>query len=242
MTWMRMPLFVWAIYTYAWLLIAVLLVIGAALTMLLLDRQAGTHFFLPDEGGNAILYQHMFWFFGHPEVYIMILARLGIVSEVLPVRAQADLRLPRDRVLDDRDRVRLDARLGALHVHGRHDERAQRLLYDRLGPRRGPDRRQGDQLARNPRHLYPATPMLFALGLDLIFTIGGLTGVMIAAFLFDWQVHDTYFIVAHMHYVPFRRRCLRDLSRGSTTGGRRCSAGCSASRSASGTSGSSSSG
>ena len=88
MTWMRIPLFVWTIYTYAWLLIAVLPAIAAALTMLLLDRQAGTHFFVPDEGGNALLYQHMFWFFGHPEVYIMILPAFGIVSEVLPVFAR----------------------------------------------------------------------------------------------------------------------------------------------------------
>ena len=88
MTWMRMPLFVWTIYTYAWLLIIALPAVAAALTMLLLDRTAGTHFFLPDEGGSAVLYQHMFWFFGHPEVYIMVLPAFGIVSEVIPVFAR----------------------------------------------------------------------------------------------------------------------------------------------------------
>jgi len=80
MSWMRMPLFVWAMEVYAALLVAVLPALSAGLTMLLLDRQAGTHFFLPSQGGNAVLYQHVFWFFGHPEVYIMILPAMGVVS------------------------------------------------------------------------------------------------------------------------------------------------------------------
>src|SRR6185312_11486919 len=88
MSWTRIPLFCWAILTYAWMLVIVLPTLSAGLTLMLLDRQAGTHFFDAAHGGSPLLYQHVFWFFGHPEVYIMILPAMGIVSEILPVFAR----------------------------------------------------------------------------------------------------------------------------------------------------------
>ena len=131
MTWMRLPLFVWSIEVYAALLVVVLPALSAGLTMLLLDRQAGTHFFIPDKGGSAILYQHVFWFFGHPEVYIMILPAMGIVSEVIPVFSRKPIFGYTAIALSTRgDRVLLDARLGPPHVHGRHARLPAGLLHD----------------------------------------------------------------------------------------------------------------
>jgi cytochrome c oxidase subunit I len=172
MTWMRVPLFVWTIEVYAALLIVVLPVLSVGLTMLLLDRQAGTHFFEPDEGGNAVLWQHVFWFFGHPEVYIMILPVMGIISEVLPVFSRKPI-------------------FGYFMI-------SSMIIAVPTGVK------ILNWLATTWRgNLILDTPMLFALGFIALFTIGGLSGIFLAAFPFDWQAQDSYFVVAHLHYVLF---------------------------------------
>ena len=206
MSWMRMPLFVWTIYTYAWLLIIALPAVAAALTMLLLDRTAGTHFFLPDEGGSAVLYQHMFWFFGHPEVYIMVLPAFGIVSEVIPVFARKPIFGYAAIAFSTVGIAFVSMLVWAHHMFAVGLPNFLNGFFMIASVLVGVP--TGIKIINWLATLWRgnitfATPMLFALGLVSVFTIGGLTGIMVAAFPFDWQVHDTYFVVAHMHYVLF---------------------------------------
>ena len=206
MSWMRMPLFVWTIYTYAWLLIIALPAVAAALTMLLLDRTAGTHFFLPDEGGSAVLYQHMFWFFGHPEVYIMVLPAFGIVSEVIPVFARKPIFGYAAIAFSTVGIAFVSMLVWAHHMFAVGMPNFLNGFFMIASVLVGVP--TGIKIINWLATLWRgnitfATPMLFALGLISVFTIGGLTGIMVAAFPFDWQVHDTYFVVAHMHYVLF---------------------------------------
>jgi cytochrome c oxidase subunit 1 len=213
MSWMRMPLFVWSIEVYAWLLVVVLPVLSAALTLLLLDRgvsiagwEVQTDFFNPDGGGSAVLYQHAFWFFGHPEVYIMILPAMGVISEVIPVFA-------RKPIFGYKAIALSTVAIGfySLLVWGHHMFTvgfpnslnaffmiASMIIAVPTGVK------IFNWLATLWRgNISLETPMLFALGFLSVFTIGGLSGIYLAAFPIDWQVHDTYFVVAHFHYVLF---------------------------------------
>jgi cytochrome c oxidase subunit 1 len=206
MTWMRLPLFVWTIEIYAGLLVLVLPALSAGLTMLLLDRQGWTHFFLPGDGGDPLLYQHVFWFFGHPEVYVMILPAMGIISEVIPV-------FSRKPIFGYKAVAFSTVAIGfySLLVWAHHMFAvglgwgldiwfmvASLIIAVPTGVK------IFNWLATTWRgNLIFETPMLFSLGFIAVFTIGGLSGIYVAAFPFDWQVHDTYFVVAHFHYVLF---------------------------------------
>jgi cytochrome c oxidase subunit I len=206
MTWMRLPLFVWTIYTYAWLLVAVLPAIGAGLTMLLLDRQVGTNFFVPDEGGNAVLYQHVFWFFGHPEVYIMVLPAMGIVSEVLPVFARKPIFGYAAIAFSTIGIAFVSMLVWAHHMFtvGMPTVLNGWFMLVSMAVAVPTGVKILNWLATLWRgNLEFATPMLFALGFISLFTIGGLSGIFLAAYPIDWQVHDTYYVVAHFHYVLF---------------------------------------
>ncbi|MBA3366088.1 MAG: cytochrome c oxidase subunit I [Actinobacteria bacterium] len=206
MTWMRIPLFVWTIEVYSILLVLVLPALSAGLTLLLLDRQAGTHFFIPSEGGNAVLYQHVFWFFGHPEVYIMILPAMGIISEVIPVFA-------RKPIFGYKAIAISTAVIGfySLLVWGHHMFTVGMpgyllgfFMVSSMIIAVPTGIKIFNWVATTWRgNLIFDTAMLFALGFIVVFTIGGLSGIFLAAYPFDWQVHDTYFVVAHLHYVLF---------------------------------------
>jgi cytochrome c oxidase subunit I len=204
MTWTRLPLFAWTIEVYAWLLIAALPALSAGLTLMLFDRQYGTNFFTPSEDGDAVLYQHVFWFFGHPEVYIMILPAFGVISEVLPV-------FSRKPIFGYKAIVIATVVIGfySMLVWGHHMFtvgfptwlQAFFMISSMLiGVPTGI--KIFNWVATAWRgNLQFDTAMLFALGFIAVFTIGGLSGIFVAAYPFDYQAHDSYFVVAHFHYV-----------------------------------------
>jgi len=206
MTWMRLPLFVWSIETYSILLVAVLPVLAAGLTLLLLDRQAGTHFFIPTDGGNVLLYQHVFWFFGHPEVYIMVLPAMGMISEIIPVFARKPIFGYKAMAFSILGIAFFSMLVWAHHMFavGMPVGLDSFFMLSSMVIAVPTGIKIFNWLATTWRgNLIFDTPMLFALGFIGLFTMGGLSGIFLAAFPVDWQVTDTYYVVAHFHYVLF---------------------------------------
>jgi cytochrome c oxidase subunit 1 len=206
MTWMRLPLFVWSIEIFALMLVLVLPVLSTGLTLLLLDRQVGTHFFLPDQGGDAVLYQHVFWFFGHPEVYVMILPAMGMISEILPVFSRKPIFGYRAVAFSTVGIAFASMLVWAHHMFavGLPAYAQGFFMLSSMAVAVPTGVKIFNWLATTWRgNLIFDTPMLFALGFIAVFTIGGLSGIFLAAFPVDWQVTDTYYVVAHLHYVLF---------------------------------------
>jgi cytochrome c oxidase subunit I len=204
MTLFRMPIFVWTILVTAVLILLATPVLTAGLIALFIDRNYGGSFFDPTVGGNPILWQHIFWFFGHPEVYIVILPAMGVVSEVLPVFSRKPLFGYKAFVF-----ATIGIGLLSFSVWAHHMFTTGAVLlpffafmttliaiptgvkmFNWLGT-----------LWRGKLML--TTPMLFALGFLSMFLIGGISGVMLGQPPFDFHVQDTYFVVAHLHYVFF---------------------------------------
>jgi cytochrome c oxidase subunit I len=206
MSWMRIPLFCWAIVTYAWLLVIVLPVLSAGLTLMLLDRHAGTHFFDPAHGGSPILYQHVFWFFGHPEVYIMILPAMGMVSEILPVFSRKPIFGYKAVAISTAGIAFYSLLVWAHHMFAVGLPIGLDIFFmlSSMVIAIPTGVKIFNWLATIWRgNITFSTPMLWCLGFIGVFTIGGLSGIFLAAFPIDWQVTDTYFVVAHLHYVLF---------------------------------------
>jgi cytochrome c oxidase subunit 1 len=206
MSWMRMPLFVWTMETYALLLLLALPALSAGLTLLLLDRQVGTHFFIPDQGGNAILYQHVFWFFGHPEVYIMVLPAMGMVSEILPVFSRKPIFGYTAIAISTIGIAFYSMLVWAHHMFAVGMPTGLDIFFmlSSLTIAVPTGIKIFNWVATLWRgNLHFDTPMLFCLGFVALFTMGGLSGIFLAAFPIDWDVTDTYYVVAHFHYVLF---------------------------------------
>ncbi|HTW17377.1 MAG TPA: cbb3-type cytochrome c oxidase subunit I, partial [Nocardioides sp.] len=204
MSWGRLPLFIWTILTYSVLLIFALPVIAAAVTLLLTERHFGTHFFDAATGGSPILWQHLFWFFGHPEVYIIALPFFGIVTEILPVFSRKPLFGYVGLVGATLGIAILSVAVWAHHmfVTGAVDLPFFSGMTFLIAVPTGVKffnwigTMWGGSLSFD-------TPMLWSIGFLTTFLFGGLTGIILASPPLDFHVSDSYFVVAHFHYVVF---------------------------------------
>ena len=200
----RMPLFAWAILVVSLMVIFSMPSVALASGMLLSDRLVGTHFYNPWEGGDALLWQHLFWFFGHPEVYIIFLPAAGFVSEITATFCHRSVFGYTPVVLALVSTGLLAFGLWVHHMFATGLPRVGYSFYTAASMAVSiPTAVQifcwiATMWLGRPRF---AVPMLYVIGFIITFVIGGLTGVMIAAVPLDLQLHDTYFIVAHFHYV-----------------------------------------
>ncbi|MSR69746.1 MAG: cytochrome c oxidase subunit I [Phycisphaerales bacterium] len=206
MTLMRLPLMAWMMLVVSVLVIIAIPVLTGAQIMLLLDRSLGMHFFDTQNGGSSVLWQHLFWFFGHPEVYILVLPAFGFFSEVIPV-------FSRKVIFGYPLMVAATVAIGfiSLGVWAHH------MFAIGMSPALNAFFAASTLLISIPTgikifnwmgtmiggQIIFATPMLFASAFLGIFTFGGLTGIMLAVVPFTWQLSDSYFVVGHFHYVLF---------------------------------------
>lgn len=204
MTLMKMPMFVWTSLITAYLLIAVMPVLAGAVTMVLTDRHFGTHFFNAAGGGDPVLYQHIFWFFGHPEVYIMALPAFGVVSQVIPAFSRKPLFGYHSMVYATSSIAILSFMVWAHHMFTTGMPATAQLffMYSTMLIAVPTGVKVFNWVATMWQGAMSfETPMLFAIGFVCLFTMGGLSGVVLSVAAVDVQLQDTYYVVAHFHYV-----------------------------------------
>ncbi len=206
MTFTRMPMFVWTMFVTSLISVFAFPSLLVAVLLLLLDRQLGTHFYNVTQGGSALLWQHLFWFFGHPEVYILILPAMGMVSEIVPVFSRKPLFGFMTVAYSTVAIGALGFTVWAHHMFSTGLPDASLLFFSAdsflIGVPTGIKifswlgTMWGGKLSFK-------TPLLFAIGFISMFLIGGISGIQLAVVPADWQLTDSYFVVAHLHYVLF---------------------------------------
>jgi cytochrome c oxidase subunit I+III len=200
----RIPVFAWAMLVFATMVIFAFPAVILATTLLELERALGWPFFVAERGGDPLLWQHLFWFFGHPEVYIIFLPAAGMVSMIVPTIARTPLVAYRFVVLALVATGFLSFGLWVHHMFATGIPRLSLSFFQAASMAVAIP--SGIQVfawiaTLASGRVTLTTPALFILGFLVIFVVGGLTGVMVAVIPFDWQAHDTYFVVAHLHYV-----------------------------------------
>jgi cytochrome c oxidase subunit 1 len=206
MTWFKMPLFTWSLYATAWVQVLATPIIGITLLLVIVERLFGVGLFDPSLGGDPVLFQHLFWIYSHPAVYIMILPAMGVVSEIIPVFARRTIFGYKFIAFSSIAIALFGSLVWAHHMFTAGMSNTGQFIFSLLTmivaiPSAIKVFNWTATLYKGAIELAP--PMLYVLAFIFLFSIGGLTGIMQGVLSIDMQVHDTSFIVAHFHYVMF---------------------------------------
>jgi cytochrome c oxidase subunit 1 len=206
MSWFRLPLFVWGIYATAWVQILATPVIGITLVLIMIERYFGVGVFDPAKGGDPLLYQHLFWIYSHPAVYIMILPAMGVISEVIPVFARKNIFGYKAIAFSSLAIASVGSLVWGHHMFVSGQSDLASLIFSLLTflvavPSAIKVFNWVATLYKGSIELKP--PMLFALTFIFLFSIGGLTGLIQGALAVNMHLHDTYWVVGHFHYIIF---------------------------------------
>ncbi len=206
MNWFRLPLFVWSLYATAWVQILVTPVVGITLLLTLLERLVGVGIFDPAKGGDPILYQHLFWIYSHPAVYIMILPAMGVISEIIPVFARRTIFGYKAIAFSSLAIASVGSLVWGHHMFVSGQSDLASLIFSLLTflvavPSAIKVFNWVATLYKGSIEVKP--PLLFGLTFIFLFSIGGLTGLFQGALATDVHLHDTYWVVGHFHYIIF---------------------------------------
>ncbi len=206
MTWMKMPLFPWALYATSWIQVLATPIVGITLLMVVAERVLQVGFFDPSIGGDPILYQHLFWIYSHPAVYIMVLPAMGLISEIIPVFVKKSIFGYKAIVYSSLAIAFVGYFVWGHHMYTSGMSGPARVVFSILTflvaiP-------SGVKVFNWVATMFKGsidlqTPLLYAMAFIFLFMIGGFTGLVVGALATDIHVHDTYFVVAHFHYVMF---------------------------------------